>query len=379
MTTVRQQLRDVVWARRGVAGWAAWLLLQPASLLFRLGVALRGLAYRVGLLRSQRGALPVVSVGNLAAGGTGKTPVTLWLARALAAEGHRVAIVLRGYGGQERGVVVVSRGSGPEVAVDVAGDEAAMLAKSFDGVVIAAPRRVDGVAAAADLGCEVVILDDGFQHRALAREFDLVLVDGRRGGVLPAGPLREPPGALRRADAVAVVVKAEADPVSVPAAARGKAVFEMRFVPQCLVESDAGHWREIPLSELSGRRIGAACGIATPTSFFALLRQWDAELAEVFEYPDHYAYDAGDWQRINRAAHLVDFVVTTEKDLVKLERFPFAKGKLLALRIGVEVDRGHELLAMVRERVTARRVGERGKEQHGDQQGTSRDPCVSKM
>ena len=354
MRTFRQQLRDVVWARRGVAGWAAWLALQPLSLAFRGGVALRGLAYRTGVLRSQRGAVPVVSVGNLAAGGTGKTPVTLWLARELSAAGSRAAIVLRGYGGAERGVVIVSRGGGPEVAVDVAGDEAVMLAKSFDGVVIAAPRRIDAVAAAATLGCDVAILDDGFQHRALARDFDLVLVDGRGGGMLPAGPLREPFGALRRADAVAVVAKGDDDGARLPAAVAAQPTFAVRFVPRALVESDAGHWREMPLSELSGRRIGAACGIAAPASFFALLRQWDAELAEVFEYPDHYAYDAADWQRINRAAHGVDFVVTTEKDLVKLERFSFAKGKLVALRIGVEVNRGAELIALIRGRIAAR-------------------------
>lgn len=354
MSSLGQHLRDVVWARRGVIGWMGWLSLQPFSLAFRLAVELRGLAYRAGVLRSERGVLPVVSVGNLAAGGTGKTPVTLWLARALAADGLRVAIVLRGYGGAERGVVIVSRGGGPEVAVDVAGDEAVMLAKSFDGVVIAAPRRIDGVQAAAGLGCEVVILDDGFQHRALARDFDLVLVDGRLRGLLPAGPLREPIGALRRADAVALVTKGGEGETRLPRTVADKPAFTVRFEPRALIESDAGHWRELPLSELSGRRIGAACGIATPASFFALLRQWDAELAEVFEYADHYAYAAADWQRINRAAHQVDFVVTTEKDLVKLERFPFARGKLLALRIGVEVERGPELLALVRARIAGR-------------------------
>ncbi|MCK6555374.1 tetraacyldisaccharide 4'-kinase [Candidatus Binatia bacterium] len=354
MTGLGQQLRDVVWARRGAVGWAGWLLLQPLSAAFRLGVAARHLAYRAGVLRSERGVLPVVSVGNLATGGTGKTPVTLWLARALAADGRRVAIVMRGYGGAERGVRIVSRGHGPEAAVDVAGDEASMLARSFAGVVIVAPRRIDGVAAAAGLGCEVVVLDDGFQHRALARDFDLVLLNGRAGGLLPAGPLREPASALRRADAVAVVRKADGDRVSLPAAAAGKPVFEVRFVAQALVESDAGQWREMALSGLSGHRIGAVCGIAAPASFFAQLRQWDAELAEVFEYPDHYAYDAADWQRLNRAAHRVDFIVTTEKDLVKLERFPFARGKLVALRIGVEVERGQELLAMIRQRVATR-------------------------
>ena len=190
MSRVGQQMREVVWPRRGLRGWAAWLVLQPASGLFATGVALRNLGYRVGLLRVHRAGIPVVSVGNLSVGGTGKTPITLWLAHQLAAKGARVAILLRGYRGRARTVTVVSKGAGSEVDVDTAGDEAVMLAKSFDGVVLTARRRADGVAAAEQLGCAVVVLDDGFQHRALARDFDLVLLTGRPGGLLTAGPMR---------------------------------------------------------------------------------------------------------------------------------------------------------------------------------------------
>ncbi len=341
-------MRKVVWTRRGAWGWLAWLALQPASGLFAAAVALRNFGYRVGVLRVHRAGIAVVSVGNLAVGGTGKTPLTLWLARQLARTGARVAIVLRGYSGRARGVTVVSTGAGPEVPVEVAGDEAVMLAKCFDGVVLTARRRIEGVAEAERLGCRVVVLDDGFQHRALGRDFDLVLISGRRAAMLPAGPMRERRSALKRADAVLLVVKTEEPAPRPPAVPRP--LFVARFVPQALVESDQGCWREVSLSFLSGRRAAVVCGIAEPGPFYATLRQWEVQVEEIFEFPDHHRYTAADWQRISRDTRDIELIVTTEKDLVKLESFPFAKGKLVALRIAPEVERGAALVRMVAER-----------------------------
>jgi tetraacyldisaccharide 4'-kinase len=348
MASMAQTLREVVWKRRGWRGWAAWLALQPASALFATGVALRNAGYRIGVLRAQRAGIPVVSVGNLAVGGTGKTPITLWLARQLAADGTRVAILLRGYAGEARQVTLVSQGKGPVVSVDVAGDEAVMLAKSFAGVVLTARKRLDGVERARQLGCGVVVLDDGFQHRALARDFDLVLINGRSGTVLPAGPMREGQTALRRADAVALVRKEGSPPPALQDNA--KPAFSVSFVPTALVEADGGEWQERPLTMLSGRRIAVIAGIAEPAPFYAALRQWEVEIAEIFEFPDHHRYTAADWQHLSRATRDIEWVVTTEKDLVKLEHFPFARGKLLALRVTPEVENGDALVAMIRRR-----------------------------
>jgi tetraacyldisaccharide 4'-kinase len=365
MSRVKQQMREVVWPRRGLRGWAAWLVLQPATGLFATGVALRNLGYRIGLLRVHRAGIAVISVGNLSVGGTGKTPITLWLAQRLAARGARVAILLRGYRGHTRTVTIVSRGAGPEVDVAAAGDEAVMLAKGFSGPVLTARRRADGVAAAEQLGCDVVVLDDGFQHRALARDFDLVLLNGRSGGLLPAGPMREPASALKRADAVAVVDKGEERaPPSPPSAApsappptghASKPVFNVRFVATALVESDGGRWCERPIAQMSGRRVAVVAGIAQPASFYATVRQWEAQIKEIFEYPDHHRYTPADWQRLARDTRDVDLVVTTEKDLAKLEHFPFAKGKLVALRIAPEIEDGDALVRMIMERALQRR------------------------
>jgi len=339
-----------VWERRGAAGQAGALALRPLSGLFGLGVGLRGIGYRLGVLRAHRAPVPVVSIGNLAVGGTGKTPMTLWLAAALAARGARPAIVSRGYGGSARAVTIVSRGQGPEVGPEIAGDEPVMLAKLFPGPVVTAPRRVDGAAAAAALGADLVVLDDGFQHRALARDFDVVLLDARRGPLLPAGPLREPLRALRRADAVVLMARDDHEPPPTPPGLRVPA-FVARLDAIGLVESVGGHWRSRSMGDLAGRRVVAVSGVARPESFYAVLQRWEAVIEEVFEFSDHHRYTREDWQRIARRGHDVDLVVTTEKDLVKLEAFPFATGKLVALRIAPAVENANSLLDAIAWRI----------------------------
>src|SRR5262249_43040387 len=150
--------------------------LLPASVVFGVLVRLRRAAYAVGLRRAASADIPVVSVGNLSVGGTGKTPFALWLAEELHQRGWKVAIVLRGYGGSDGGPSVVGRGGEALTSVAVAGDEAVMLAKRFEGVVITARERAAGVARARDEGCDIAVLDDGFQHLRLARACDVVLV-----------------------------------------------------------------------------------------------------------------------------------------------------------------------------------------------------------
>lgn len=344
--SLSERVRDTVWPRRGVAGRLGYLALRPLSGLFGLGVGLRGLAYRTGMLRTRQAPIPVVSVGNLAVGGTGKAPVTLWLARNLSERGVRTGILSRGYGGTARGVTVVSQGDGPLVGPELVGDEPVMLAKSFAGPVLTAARRIDGAAAAAELGCAAIVLDDGFQHRAIARAFDLVLMDGRRGPLLPAGPLREPLAALQRADAVVLVDREDGDGPAPPLPVV-RPTFHMRLDAVALVASIERRWREQPIGQLANRRVVAVTGVARPEGFYAMLRRWDAVVQEVFEYPDHHRYTAEDWQQIARCGHAADLIVTTEKDLVKLEAFPFATGKLVALRIAPEVERAEQLLAAI--------------------------------
>lgn len=338
--SLREHVEQVVWPRRGRLGAIEQAALRPLSGIFGCGVALRNLAYDAGLLRAYRARVPVVSIGNLAVGGTGKTPMTLWLSRALSQRGIKVAVVLRGYGGAATGVTVVSRGAGAEVGTAQVGDEAVMLAKCLDAIVVTAARRIEGATKAVELGAQVIILDDGFQHRALARDFDIVLVDGRRGALLPAGPLREGAAALRRANAVIAIDDTGGD----NAEANSAATHRMRIEATAVVESSGGRWHERPLVTLAGKRVVVVAGIARPERFYETVRDLDAEIVEVFEYTDHYAYETSDWQTISRRGQEADLIVTTEKDLVKLDAFPFESGKLVGVRITPVIERESELL-----------------------------------
>lgn len=359
--TFAERVQRTVWARRGIAGWLGYLALRPLSTLFGFGVGLRNLGYAIGVLRSRKSPVPVISVGNLAVGGTGKTPFTLWLSTELAARGYRVGIVLRGYKGKAAGVTVVSRGNGPEIASADSGDEAAMLARRFPGPVVIAPHRVAGATEAAALGCDVVVLDDAFQHRAIRRAFDVVLLDGRRGPLLPAGPLRERVGAARRADAVVLVQNADrAVNARLPKRVAAKPLYRMRVVPSAVVEVVRGQWIERPISLIAGRHAVAVVGIARPEGFYDLLNQWDVLVDEVFEFPDHHRYSLSDWRNIARRGQNSDLVLTTEKDLVKLQEYPFATGKLLAVRISAEVDGGDQLLGSVVDKIGADGQNRRG-------------------
>jgi len=320
-------------------------LLTPAAALYGGAVALRNAAYDARLLRARVVPARTVSVGNVRVGGTGKTPLTRWLAAAIRAHGVAVVIVSRGYGGGARAAHVV--GDGTHVRSDVAGsgDEAVMLARTAGVPVVAGRDRVAAAALAIEtFGARLLLCDDAFQHRRLERDLDVVLVDadepGGLGRLLPAGPLREPLGALRRADVV--LVRGGGDPpVAVPSSA---AVHGVHFEPAALVTPGAPGWRERPLAELAGQRVLAVSGVARPEPLYAALQAWNAEVVQVLEYPDHHPYDTATWKEIGHAARGVDLVVTTEKDLVKLESFPFARGALVAVRLGVAVDDAEALV-----------------------------------
>jgi len=338
---VARVLRERVWVRRG----AASLALAPLAALYCAGVSLRGGAYRLGVRRAKRVGAPVLSVGNLTVGGTGKTPAALWLAGRLREAGFRPAIVTRGYGGALGGRVLRAMPSGRalrdgEGSLAEVGDEAALLAERFTGPVVCGVDRVAAAEEAiARYGADVVVLDDGFQHRRLERDLDIVLVDGRagfgNGALLPAGPLREPASALCRAGAVVVTKGPAAGGLADEIARRAPSIptFVADLVPKSLVGIDDGALVERPLGEVVGRRVVTVSGIAQPALFYDFLGQLEARAVEVLEFPDHHAYSTSDWQRICHAAHAADLVVCTEKDLVKLRRFPFARGMLVALRV----------------------------------------------
>jgi tetraacyldisaccharide 4'-kinase len=206
---------------------------------------------------------------------------------------------------------------------------------------------------------DAIVLDDGFQHWRLKRDVDIVLVDGRMGfgndALLPAGPLREPLSALRRADAI-VVTKVDAPGEighALQRCAPGVPIFSAELTPDCIVHAEEGALRTRPLGDLVGRAVVIVSAVAQPESFYRLLAQLEARPVEVLEYPDHHPFTQTDWQRINHAARRAELVVCTEKDLVKLRRFPFARGGLAALRVRFAPAPGEEaeLYALIQRRL----------------------------
>jgi tetraacyldisaccharide 4'-kinase len=293
-------------------GEAQWLssLLLPLSWLFGIVVACRRAAYRYGLLRRVRVARPVVVVGNVTVGGTGKTPFTIWLAAQLQAQGVRVGIVLRGYGGNSsQWPRDVSSDSAPEEV----GDEAVLLAKRTGAIVVAGPDRVAAAQRAIERGAGIVLSDDGLQHYRLARDREVVVIDGRRGvgnrRLLPAGPLREPVGRLAQADLRVVSWRDGSTRPITPIAATIQACAQLGQASALV----GGHTR--PLESFRGARVHAVAAIGHPQQFFAALQQLGIEVAP-HPLPDHARLTAADIQFPDDLP-----VLMTEKDAVKCVSF----------------------------------------------------------
>jgi len=341
MSGVLRHLADDVWARRTPGGRLASALLAPASWSYGGVVAARNRLYDVGGFTAEQVPARVVSVGNLTVGGSGKTPFTLWLASRLAARGRRVAIVARGYRKRRPGVIVVGRDGSPLVSARDGGDEAVLLARRFVGPVVVGEDRVAAARTACEAcGADLIVLDDGFQHRRLRRDLDIVLLASDPAGerLLPAGPLREPVGSLRRAGAVVAMDQA----ASVAALGIGERPrFRARTTPTSLVEVRGGRWSERALGAVAGRDVIAVAGIARPERFVESLEALGARVQHAEYLEDHHVYDAGDVARVAAWAARA-LVVTTEKDLVKLGDLT-DDPPVMALRVAVDAEPAEEL------------------------------------
>jgi len=306
----------------------AWrYLFLPLAPLYRGVVAARGAAYRRGWLSRARFDIPVISVGNLTFGGTGKTPAVVALVRDLVRIGRRPAVLTRGYRRLNDHQVVVM-GPEPRQRVDEVGDEPLEMARRLPGVpVVVDADRERGGSEALRFGADVLVLDDGFQHLQVERDLDLVLIDAGDpwgGGRLPPlGRLREPPTALRRASAV-LITKVPTDwrPVvaeietAVERIAPALHVFVSRM-SALRVRVPGEGWQ--PVEVLAGRRVLAVAGIGRPSGFVDTLSEAGADVVDNLWFPDHHAYTAEDLVEVEAAAKKVEAVpVTTAKDATKL-------------------------------------------------------------
>ena len=316
--------------------------LTTCAVAYQAAVTLRNLAYDSGWAPQVRLPCRVVSVGNLTVGGTGKTACVELIARKLAARGRRVAILSRGYGGRRREYWLRASGGRLEVngepptGSDGLADEPQLLARHLDGVpvLVGARRERTGQTACRTFGADTVILDDGFQHRRVARDCDVVLVHVRTpfGGwaVLPRGPMREPMKALARAD---VVVVTKADEAFETLGALGERLRALNpaatlvtaaHEPTSLTDAATGERHD--LRRLEGLRVGLVSSIGDPAGFEATVRRLQATGLWHRAFPDHHVFRAADWEAIRDQAGAArpDAVLTTEKDWVRLA--PVAAG-----------------------------------------------------
>ena len=351
-------------------------VLKGFSLLFAGIVSLRYALYAVGLMRRYPLGIQVISIGNVTAGGTGKTPVTEIFARTLAAEGRKVAILSRGYRRKEapwwkrlftqviEPPLVVS--DGRHVLLDSAtgGDEPYMLASNLPGVAVVVDRnRVKaGRYAVKRLGCDTIILDDGFQYQKLKHSIEVVLVDSTNpfgnGNMLPRGILREPARNLRRADII-FLTKCRGDVSAVREEVRkynSKAeIVECNHAPKVL--KDVWSREEFPLDWLAGKTVCTLSGIASPKGFENSLRRLGAKVVWCERYADHHRYDSSEiLYALNRSADMgTDALVTTEKDAVRFPRFETTPVRCLYLRIAIEILAGGENFTDIINRICFRK------------------------
>jgi tetraacyldisaccharide 4'-kinase len=326
---------DSTRAARVVKGWEHGFPAGPRLVLSALAGGYRGLLgarewlYGHGVLRSRSLPCPVVSIGNLTVGGTGKTPAVELAAQTLAELGRRVAIVSRGYRRRSSGIQVVADTASVRLDPSDAGDEPFLLARRLPGVaVVVGANRYEAARLAVErFGVTAIVLDDGFQHRTLDKDVEIVMVRARHpwgnGQLLPHGPLRESLGALARAALVVAAGAEHADDLddvrqAVARYAPGVPVVGARYVPvECW---EASRLRPHRPDDLAGRRLVAFAGLASPEGFSLTLRALGVDVAHFQTFVDHHWYSADDLAALDaRAAALgAEGLVTTEKDWVRL-------------------------------------------------------------
>ncbi len=321
----------------GTSGW--YRLLLPLSWLFALAVACRNALYRRGLFHAYEVPVPVIVVGNITAGGTGKSPLCAWLVKELEARGHSPAIISRGYRGKI-GALPLAADADSDPAI--VGDEAVMLARQTDCVVVVHPERVAAATRAVELGADVIVADDGLQHYRLARDFEIAVVDGVRGfgngRLLPAGPLREPVSRLDRVDKVIVQRQRDGNRLVLRRASDRRPLTFM-LTATSLHRLDGSEVR--PLSEFAGQKMHAVAGIGNPERFFRLLEAHHVRVQR-HALPDH----APIRQRDLLFNDSLD-VVMTEKDAVKCRGLETGDCWTLPVEVAFDGSDAAVLLRMV--------------------------------
>lgn len=348
-----------LWLQEAWHGRASPLVragLSAAAAAYRAALGARAAAYRIGLLSTRGLPVPVISVGNVTVGGSGKTPLAEEVALVLREMGARPALISRGYGRRTRGVRIVADGGGVRLGARDGGDEPVLLAERLPGVpVVVGESRYDaGAVAVGTCFADSLVLDDGFQHRTLRKDLEIVVVSGcdpwGNGRLFPRGSLREPLSALKRAGLVVVTnppTTAAMRDITDVLRRTGSAATVLRgaYHPTSLRRGDHGH-AEAP-EALWGRKVLLLAGLAAPRGFVATAEGLGAEVAALTEFPDHYWYTTGDLARVAARARETgaEAVLTTEKDWVRLREM--ARGNVPFWVLSVRLDMGADRPALV--------------------------------
>ena len=323
----------------GLAAAVLRILLLILSLIYCSVIRLRNFLYARGAFKTYRSDVPVISVGNITAGGTGKTPLVIWVCRLLEERGISTAILTRGYKSAQRS----------KDPVPGCGDEPAVLAESCPKAkVIVNPDRVAGAnQAVSEFAAQALVMDDGFQHRRLHRDLDIVTIDATEpfgfGSILPAGLLREPVSSLKRAGAAVIT---RSDQVSDEQLARLESKLNLTNPKMAIAKTThtalyakSADGKEIDLDQLACKKIFAFCGIGNPQAFFQTIKQNNAILVGSKIYDDHYRYSDGDIAYIREQARKAgaEMILTTQKDFNKISHYTPKNGDITLAYLAVEL------------------------------------------
>ncbi|MCW8806276.1 MAG: tetraacyldisaccharide 4'-kinase [Ignavibacteriaceae bacterium] len=309
------------------------LILYPSTLVYAFVIRLRNYLFDKNIFKSRSVNAKVFSVGNISVGGSGKTPVTIYLTTLLKLGGFKVGVLSRGYGRKSKGYIFVSDGKKFLTTVDKSGDEIYHTVLDCSVPAAVSENRVKGAEKLiGDSGVNVIVLDDAFQHRWIKRNFDLLVIDQRflteksffTNNLLPTGVLREPLNSIKRADAIIInrkFMEKKVIPDEFNIYFEGKNIFTGYY--KAISFFDLKHNTELSLEEFQGQKSLVVSGIATPFSFLNVLRQNKVEIDNKLIFKDHKRYTYDDVQRIRQLFYSTNShsVVTTEKDAVKLSKF----------------------------------------------------------
>lgn len=337
------------------------ILLTPFSWLYGIIVWIRNFCFNVGWYKQEKLPCSVISIGNIVVGGTGKTPAVASIARLLRDTDYKVAVLLRGYGRKsKKAISIVSDGENRLCTRMESGDEADLLARQLTDIpiVVGKNRFLAGRATLDQFQSSIIILDDGFQHRQLARDIDILTIDVTQpygtGALLPTGTLREPISSIQRADII-LLTRTDVPNIQIDDLIdKLQRLFPRTPIFKSIHQPKSLYWlnnpnnttntsQSIPINDLNGKNILAVCGIGNPTAFVATLEEQGPDKVKLLAFPDHHVYTESDHLKIEQKMKLVDaeWVVTTQKDEQKLKSLS-KRIPVLVLKVELVFTNGEE-------------------------------------